>query len=353
MKTKYNLIFTLDYEIHGNGDGCPYGLIVEPTNRLLDLLDKYNAKLTILADVAEISKFKDYYESTGVDKFFYQQIKLQLQDAILRGHDVQLHIHSSYFKSTYNGNGWEQCWDEYNMAALPYDRINDMISSGIKLLEDIIKPVQPTYKCTVFRAANWSMMPTPSIYRALVNNGILIDTSVFKGGLQKGNVDYDYRNAYSHLLSYPASSLNINEKDNNGKLFEVPIYTEMRYFWSFITPIRIFRMIRAKFHKHKIVGRINKEDLKNNTSHLSIKSFFKKSPWKLDFNQGSGYQLINALKRIKKQTKNIDGTIDIVSIGHCKTFVNYNEKTLEKFLKWVIQQQDVQFGLFSNKTGNK
>ena len=63
-----NLIFTLDYEIHGNGDGSPYELMVEPTYRLMDLLEKYNGKLTILADVAEILCFKRYYEETGEDK---------------------------------------------------------------------------------------------------------------------------------------------------------------------------------------------------------------------------------------------------------------------------------------------
>ena len=53
------IIFTLDYEIHGNGDGSPLALMVEPTNRLFNLFDEYGAKLTIMADVAEILKFKE------------------------------------------------------------------------------------------------------------------------------------------------------------------------------------------------------------------------------------------------------------------------------------------------------
>ncbi len=36
------LIFTLDYEIHGNGDGNPYELMVEPTYRLMNLLEEYD-----------------------------------------------------------------------------------------------------------------------------------------------------------------------------------------------------------------------------------------------------------------------------------------------------------------------
>jgi hypothetical protein len=42
-KSYSNLIFTLDYEIHGNGDGSPYQLMVEPTYRLMSLME--NMKL--------------------------------------------------------------------------------------------------------------------------------------------------------------------------------------------------------------------------------------------------------------------------------------------------------------------
>lgn len=341
---KLNLIFTLDYEIHGNGDGSPYDLMIEPTYRLLDLLEKYNTKLTIMADVAEILCFKEYYEKNGTDLFAYERIVIQLQDAIKRGHDVQLHIHSSYFKAHFDGKSWAQYWAEYNMASLQYERIHEMIKVSKCFLEDILKPIKSDYSCFAFRAANWSMMPTPNIYKALVENGILLDTSVYKGGRQKENVDYDYSTAYSHLYSYRASESDINKPDENGLLTEFPIYTEMRYFWSFLTPVRLFRMIRARFHKHQSNPEtsMNKEDSKG----LFWQSFFKKSPWKLDFNQASGKQLINALKRIRKQTRTENSTIDIVLIGHSKTFISYNEKTLEKFLYWINKQNDISSSTF-------
>ncbi len=341
---KLNLIFTLDYEIHGNGDGSPYDLMIEPTYRLLDLLEKYNTKLTIMADVAEILCFKEYYEKIGTDLFAYKKIVIQLQDAIKRGHDVQLHIHSSYFKARFDGKSWTQYWPEYNMASLQYERINEMIKVSKYFLEDILKPIKSDYSCFAFRAANWSMMPTQTIYKTLVENGILLDTSVYKGGQQKGNVDYDYSNAYSHLYSYRASESDINNQDKNGFLTEFPIYTEMRYFWSFLTPVRAFRMVRAKFHKHQFNPEASMT--KEYSKGLSWKSFFKKSPWKLDFNQASGKQLINALKRIRKQTRTENSTIDIVLIGHSKTFISYNEKTLEKFLYWVDKQYDISSSIF-------
>lgn len=346
---RFNLIFTLDYEIHGNGDGDPYLLMVEPTYRLMSLMEEYGAKLTILADVAEILCFKKYWEETGEDKFSYKKIEAQLKDAIKRGHDVQLHIHSSYFNAKWDGKHWNQCVEEYNMAALPFNRINEMVQTSKSYLENLLTPVDSTYNCHAFRAANWSMMPTENIYKALVDNGVNIDTSVYKGGCQGGNVSYDYRHAHSHLFSYKASCEDINLKDENGTLVEYPIYTEMRYFWNFISPLRIFRMVRAKFHRHKksaITTQETKQANENDNRKLSLKSFFIKNPWKLDFNQASGSQMIGALKRIKKQMKNKPQPIDVVLIGHSKTFVAYNEKTLRRFLKWSNNQDDIQFGLF-------
>lgn len=333
----YKLYFTLDYEIHGNGDGNPFQLLVEPTYRLMDMLEQYGQRVTIMADVAEILCFRRYREMTGSDNFHVAEIEQQLCDAIRRGHDVQLHIHSSYFKAEWNGEHFDQCIEEYNMAALSYERITEMVSQSVKYLEDLLQPIKPDYKVWLFRAANWSMMPTPILYKVLTEFGITHDTSVYKGGCQGGNVCYDYRNAYDNLLSYPASAKDINHYDTNGELIEMPIYTEMRPFWDFISPIRIFRMVRAKFHKHKHQSQPQSVTAdKNDNRKLSLRSFFVKSPLKMDFNQVNGRGLIRMMKNIMRRAKHehLDH-VDVILIGHSKTFVPYNEKTLRPFLEWI------------------
>lgn len=370
----YKLYFTLDYEIHGNGDGDPIALMVEPTYRLMSLLEKYGQRLTIMADVAEILAFKRvpaYGESVAA-------IEQQLREAIQRGHDVQLHIHSSYFRSQWNGKHFDQCVEEYNMAALPIERIDEMVGEAVRYLEDLMQPVKSDYKVWLFRAANWSMMPTENLYKVLVKYGITHDTSVYKGGCQGGNVCYDYREAYDNLLSYPASALNINHMDANGQLIEMPIYTEMRPFWAFISPMRVFRMVRAKFHKHKhatIKTETSEAANKHDNRKLTIRSFFRLSPLKMDFNQVDSCGLKRMMKHIMQRGKEMEQmllqeemaqmnlkeqmtlrepkeqvqltkqkidpcrqeTINVVLIGHSKTFIPYNEQTLEPFLRWWSQ----------------
>ena len=343
-KKKYNLMFTLDYEIHGNGDGNPYELMVEPTYRLMDLLEKYNQRVTIMADVAEILCFKRYAVETGRDDYHVNDIEEQLRDAIRRGHDVQLHVHSSYFKAKYKDGAFDQCIEEYNMAALPFERIDEMVGECVNYLENLLRPIKDDYKVWLFRAANWSMMPTENLYKVLVKHGITHDTSVYKGGVQGGNVCYDYREAYDNLFAYPASMLNINERDEKGQLIELPIYTEMRPFWDFVTPMRVFRMIRAKFHRHKRANELKNERVKelsrtireNDNRKLSIKSFFRLSPLKMDFNQVNSRGLKRMMKNVMRRSIHANKEqVDVILIGHSKTFVPYNETTLEPFLKWV------------------
>ena len=214
-----------------------------------------------------------------------------------------------------------------------------MVGSCVEYLENLLRPIKSDYRVWLFRAANWSMMPTSMLYRVLVEHGITHDTSVYKGGCQGGNVCYDYRNAHDNLLSYKASSENINQYDVNGLLTEMPIYTEMRPFWSFITPIRIFRMVRAKFHKHKDYQQAMPAQAiadKNDNRKLSLRSFFVKSPLKMDFNQVNGRGLIRMMKNImnRVQRENLSH-VDVVLIGHSKTFVPYNEKTLRPFVEWI------------------
>ncbi len=366
----YKLLFTLDYEIHGNGDGNPQALMVEPTYRLMNLLEDYKQHLVIMADVAEILCFRRYREQTGRDDFHVAEIEEQLRDAVRRGHEVQLHIHSSYFRAEWDGKHFDQCIEDYNMAALPIERIRAMVGECVCYLEALLRPVRADYKVWLFRAANWSMMPTPALYQVLTEYGITHDTSVYKGGCQGGSVCYDYRTAYDNLLPYTASARNINDYDPAGAITELPIYTEMRPFYAFVSPIRLYRMLRAKLHRHKrpVEATVPQPRIEQaDNRRITLRSFFTRSPLKMDFNQLRSRQLIAMLRHIESRLTTIESQpaanrtttppataagstsphyagaagsnatepIPIVLIGHSKTFIPYNETTLRPFLRWI------------------
>lgn len=343
------IIFTLDYEIHGNGDGSPLALMVEPTGRLLDLFDEYGAKLTIMADVAEILKFKEYKEKAGCDAYHYDAIVDQLRAALSRGHDVQLHLHSSYFNAYHDQGRWRQDWSEYNFAGLPYERMAWMVRTGKEFLEALLRPVDPSYHCMAFRAANWSVSPSRSVARALLENNILIDTSVFKGGRRQGIVTFDYSSAYHHLRPWPASPDDFCRTISNSRLWEFPIYTEQRHIGAFLSVNRIYRALLGRLHRVDMPSRTAPDTHPAPDSGQPKKGgLFRKHAWKADFNQCSGRQLINALLRAEKQTSAAE-IVPFVLIGHSKLFNSWNEVSLRPFLKFVSgRRMRFDFGLFAD-----
>jgi peptidoglycan/xylan/chitin deacetylase (PgdA/CDA1 family) len=352
------VIFTLDYEIHGNGEGSPRKLMIEPTQRILRLFDKYGAKLTIMADTAEILKFKEYAEQHKMDDYNYGGIVSQLRDAVVRGHDAQLHIHASYVNAVHDGRHWVQCWEDYDFANLSLDRMTGMIRQGKEFLESILRPVNSGYRCFVFRAANWSVSPSANVVKALQDNGFKIETSIFKYGRRDGIVNFDYSGAYSNLVPWRASEDDLCVRDDGGKLWEFPIYSENRWIGAFLTPNRVFRVAQSRTHAHPVdlvmaeathpAGPARKRTLLDRVTFLA-----KGHAWKADFNQCTGRQLIGALLRAERQASLISGDIPFVLIGHSKLFNSLNERSLRPFLEFVAQNNErfrfETFGCFQEK----
>jgi hypothetical protein len=354
VKGMVRVIFTLDYEIHGNGEGCPYELMVEPTARLLRLFEACGAKLTIMADIAEILKFKQYADQHGKDDYHYRDIAAQLQSAVRGGHDVQLHIHASYFNATHDGRRWVQDWAEYNFAGLSLHRLDELIRLGKNFLESLLQPVNPVYRCNVFRAANWSVSPSKNVVRALVNNGIRIDTSVFKYGRREGLVNFDYRLAHSDMVPWRADEDAIWRSNPRGEIWEVPIYSEHRRLPAFFSLNRIYRSMLGRFHR--VPG-----TLRNPSGYgpfvgsgqapviRRLARMVGRHAWKADFNQCTGRQLIGALKRGASRHLDSTAPLAFVLIGHSKLFTSWNERTLRPFLAQVAGNNSrFQFGTFDS-----
>jgi hypothetical protein len=354
----YKVLFTSDYEIHGSGMGSPKELVVDPTARMLDQLDGYGARLTIMADVGEILKFKEYAERTGDDRFYWSAIARQLQRAVRTGHDVQLHIHSSYFNATWDEAGacWRQDYAEYDLASLPYDRVRAMIREGKALLETTCRAGRPDYECFAFRAANWSMHPSSTIVRALVDEGFRIDTSVWKHGRYDDLVKFDYGAAHSDLVPWPVDPSDVCRRDPAGRLFEFPIYTERQPIWVFLTANRVYRVIAQRLNplpspEEAPSAAASKPGGARRSLGAKLlgraRMLAAPQPWKMDFNQCTGKQLVAGLERVEARYGHPDAPLPFVLIGHSKTFTRHNERSLRPFLEFVARHPDrFSFGTF-------
>jgi len=354
---RLGLVFTLDYEIHGNGEGSPLELMVNPTARLLDQLEGFGAKLTIMADTAEILKFREHRDATGSDDWAYGAIERQLVDAVARGHDVQLHLHPSYSRARSVGGKWVLDYGDYDLARLGYERIAALVREGKEYLEGLLRPVRPGYRCHAFRAANWSMCPSFDTVRALRENGFRIDTSVFKYGFRDELVRFDYAGAESEAVPWPIDPSDVCRRDDRSDLFEFPIYCESRPIWAFLSVNRFYRVIQGRIHPLPDAPPAPGEGaaaaggggaaraLRRGVGLVS--DLFQKHAWKLDFNQCSGGQMISALERARVRYAGAAAEVPVVLIGHSKLFNRFNEGQLRPFLAHVAARPaDYGFGTF-------
>jgi hypothetical protein len=347
------VLFTLDYEIHGNGQGSPARLMVEPTGRMLRQFDRHGAKLTVMADIGEILRFRRHASDTGRDEFSYRAIEDQLQTAVCTGHDVQLHVHPSYFNAVRVKGGWRQDYSEYDVARLSFNRIDQIIGTGKSYLEGLLQPIDRSYRCIAFRAANWSMHPSPNIVRALVRNGIRIDSSVFKGGRREGMVQFDYRNAHSAVIPWRVDPADVCRAASDGELIEIPIYTESRHLHHFASANRVYRALQGRLHPLPSEGLAlvdgRQEASSSTRMRRALAALIGRHAWKLDFNQCSGRQLIAGLERVSKRYDAPDRRLPVVLIGHSKSYTRLNERLLEPFLEHVADRPDrFQFATFQD-----
>jgi hypothetical protein len=219
------------------------------------------------------------------------------------------------------------------------ERLDEVVRIGKEYLETLLQPIYPDYECIAFRAANWSMSPSRNVIRALLKNGIRVDTSVFKHGCRKGIVSFDYSNANSDLVPWMVAEEDICRSDAAGKLMEVPIYCERRWLGAFLSMNRFYRAKQSQKHRLKNVGNTQSSGLKKESKARRILNAlgmaFRCHPWKADFNQCSGRQLIKAIERA--EARHGDSTMDLpfVLIGHSKLFTRRNEQSLRPFLEFI------------------
>lgn len=329
----YEIILTLDYELPVGGIPDVERYIIKPTENIINICNKFKAKLTIMVEIAEVWAFEDiknkgFSEYLGYDAATL--IKDQLTRAIKSGHDVQLHLHPQWLDAIWDQGKWKLNYSRYSLTDLDYPEMVELIRRGKEYLENHLCLHSSSYSCIGFRSGNWNTQPSLKYLRALNEAGIESDTSVFKWGLVKtDSVNIDYRSAYSNILPWIACWDNINCQGNTGGILEFPIYAE---------PVSLFGLFKIKRMKNSIIYlredrevslAVRKISTKRNHEHFGLMNkmqrIFSKYPKKFDFCKLNTREMAHMLDNIHDCFR--DNTtisyIPIVMIGHSKEISSY------------------------------
>jgi len=179
-KVKIGLIFSLDYEIHGNGSGEFENWAYFPTAQMLNVFDTYGAKLTIMAEMGHYWAMQRHKEIFSRDIYLFES---QLKNAIERKHDVQLHFHPQWIDAKFEDGGWNLNFSRKSIERLchNYDEAFLYLKKGKDELQKLLTAVNPEYQCIGFRAGFLQMQPSGNMIKALADTGFLSDSSVSKG----------------------------------------------------------------------------------------------------------------------------------------------------------------------------
>src|SRR5437868_9842034 len=223
-------IFTLDYEIYGDGHGSLRELVYEPAKRLKEVFEDAGAKLVVFVEVAELEKIDEVRTDSAID-----DVKAQIREFHRDGHEIALHIHPQWYNASYQDGTWKLDYSEYNLCTLAEDRIDSIVARSIRFLREVLDDAD--FIPVSFRAGNWLFQPTAVISGVLSRHGIKIDSSVYKGGRQRQH-ELDYRAAIANGY-YWNFSADVNVSELTGPLLEIPVYTRMVPFWKMATAKRI------------------------------------------------------------------------------------------------------------------
>ena len=314
-------VFTVDYEIYGNGTGSLRELVYEPAERLREIFRKRNARFVVFVETAEL----EMIETTGTDSDI-DLVKNQIRQLYVEGFELGLHIHPWWYNARYKNGKWLLDQAEYDFCSLPPERIAEMIDRSTSYFRRIlaIRDFVPFSH----RAGHLLFQDTRIAAKILAERGTKVDSSVYKGG-----VWYQYNLNYRPALKngyYWRFSDSANIPDARGVMLELPIYTKMAPVWKMFTAKKaslqrkasLAARIDGKTSVHErvsFVARTGRKMLRCFVDYLHLRY-----PLKLDFCAMTAKEMKDVVDRvIKEEQKDPKSLKPLVSIGHTKDLVDF------------------------------
>jgi peptidoglycan/xylan/chitin deacetylase (PgdA/CDA1 family) len=309
-------IFTLDYEIYGNGQGSVRDLVLSPTQRLAELFQEFDAPFVVFAEAVEFAKMEEAQSDPDI-----AEVRKQLRELRSAGHEIALHLHPWWARAKHKDGRWQLDWTERSICALQPERIEVIVSEAIQYLRDSLN--DPHFTPVSFRSGLWVMQPTPEIANVLSRHGLEVDSSLFKGGRVRG-LSLDYRPASANGRFWRFSD-DVNTPDPHGTLLEIPIHAQMVPFW------RMLGGKRLKLHSE------TRRASEGSPLPRDWRDFVRlRYPRKLDFCRMTFSEMREAIATVLEEEPRQKEHSPIVAIGHSKDCVDFD--AIRSFLAFLRDQ---------------
>jgi peptidoglycan/xylan/chitin deacetylase (PgdA/CDA1 family) len=318
-------IFTLDYEIYGNGQGSLRDLVLDPTQRLAEVFQEFDAPFVVFAEAVEFAKMEEAQSDPDT-----AGVRAQMRELRAAGHEIALHLHPWWANARYEGGHWHLDWSERSIGTLEPSRVETIVSGAIRFLREALD--DPRFTPLAFRAGQWAIQPTLVIANVLARHGVRVDSSVFKGGRVHG-LGLDYRPAVANGGFWRFGN-NVNMPDPKGQLWEVPIHTELVPFWQMLGRKRL-----------KLQSKTRSASQGSPLPHHWRDFLRFRYPRKLDFCRMTFEEMRETVEVVLKQRQLPQQEHSVlVAIGHSKDFVD--SEAVRRFLA-LLKERAIPVTTFS------
>ena len=320
------ILLTLDYELFfgaraGTVDAC----MIRPTEKLLEVLDRYEVKASFFVDASYLEKLRTEISSNSQLNQDYEKITEQIKTLFREGHDIQLHLHPHWQDSLFINGEWQIDARRFRLHDWSQERVFKFFHDGLHLLESILGE-----KAFVFRAGGWCLQPFEHLRESMRKLGFTVDSTVFRNGQSCSATHYfDFTNVENKTI-WKFSTDPTNE-DPVGTFWEIPISSIK------LSPLFFWRLALAKKFggkAHKAFG--DGQPLPGSRKDL-IRMLTRPSYSVVSMDGYKSSLLQSALNEYKKRFADNDY---FVVIGHPKALTPYSLQKLDRFLNKNIGQND-------------
>lgn len=197
-----HIALTDDWELRGNGSGDIERIQFRAMRELINVYESHGVKGTFNAEVMQQLTFRRLQDSHPQLKPLANAWDEHVRMAFTRGHDVQLHIHPQWSKVSFADGRWILSGD-WSLLNYEPEASYAMLSASKTYLEDLLRPLDPNYRCLSFRSGSSAIAPSPFVLTQLAELGLVFDMSIIQGmRVNTRNLQLDYTNCQEGFLPF-------------------------------------------------------------------------------------------------------------------------------------------------------
>jgi hypothetical protein len=277
-----NLLITFDYELFlGKRSGSVLNSIIHPTDRILEVLEKFDLKNAIFfVDTVYIKRLEENLDNKEL-KNDYEMIMKQLCRILRSGHFLFPHIHPHWLDATYDQEikQWKlNDLSKYRFGGISGDLKEQLFKHSFDFINGLQNFCDIHYKIDSFRAGGWCIQPFSDFRVLFEKYEVKNDFSVLKGfSMDADRFYYNFENVPNRPIYYFDSAIEFESLNGKYKEFSIS-YVNNSNFKKTISRIinRIFNFSGIKsFGDGVSVDKAEESIITDASFNLSLKKNIK------------------------------------------------------------------------------